>query len=76
MEGTMETICLQSNDIPNFKDNNPIKPNIFNTPPMKPKEYIETKKTISTFFMSQSPKWTPKFQPILREMDLENFKLN
>jgi hypothetical protein len=52
------------------------EPQIFNTPPLKPKELRETKKIVSTFFMSQSPKWTPKFQPILLEMDMENFNLN
>jgi hypothetical protein len=78
MEGTSKTICLQSNDFPNFKDNLPKnpEPKIFNSPPMKPKDYKETKKVVSTFFMSQSPKWTPKFQPILVDMDIENFRLN
>ena len=77
MEGTSRTICLQSNDIPNFKGNLPpnSEPKIFNSRPMKPKDYTDAKKVVSRFFMAQSPKWTPKFQPILVEMD-DSFRLN
>jgi len=78
MEGTLRTICLQSNDIPNFKDNIPInpEPKIFNSPPMRPLEYNQTKKVVSSFFMTQSPKWTPKFQPKINELEIDSFKLN